>query len=104
MTMTDRSNPTRANSSDSSYSIMEFMKDFPDDATCLEWLWRTRYSEDGIHANCPRCDCQRVFRRYETKQQRQSWTCIAFGLPIHPTAGASLHKDATSSPALVYSM
>jgi transposase len=104
MTMTDRSNPTRANSSDSLYSIMEFMKDFPDDATCLEWLWRNRYSEDGIHANCPRCDCQREFRRYETKQRRQSWTCIACGLHIHPTAGTIYHKSSTSLQLWFYAM
>ena len=23
---------------------MDFMRDFPDDATCLDWLWRTRYA------------------------------------------------------------
>ena len=46
----DRNNPVRAKSSESQYSLMEFMRDFPDDATCLEWLWRTRYSEDGEHA------------------------------------------------------
>jgi transposase len=104
MAMTDRSNPTRANSSDSLYSIMEFMKDFPDDATCLEWLWRNRYSEDGIHANCPRCECRREFRRYETKQRRQSWTCIACGLHIHPTAGTIYHKSSTSLQLWFYAM
>src|SRR5919108_5296575 len=38
----DRNNPIRAASSDSPYSLMEFMKDYPDDATYLEHLWRTR--------------------------------------------------------------
>ena len=72
MAPTNRTNPQRARSSESQYSIMEFMRDFPDDAACLEWLWRTRFSEDGVHAQCPNCDDVRTFRKYETKQQRQS--------------------------------
>ena len=44
MAMTDRNKPKRAASSESQWSLMEFMRDFPDDAACLEWLWRARYS------------------------------------------------------------
>ena len=62
---------------------MEFMADFPDDATCLEWLWTTRYSPDGKHADCPKCELRREFKRYETSQQRQSWTCTACGFHQH---------------------
>jgi hypothetical protein len=46
----DRDNPIRADSSDSQYSLMEFVREFPDDAACLDWLWRNRYDEDGSHA------------------------------------------------------
>jgi hypothetical protein len=45
----DRHNPKRADFSESRYSLMEFMADFPDDATCLEWLWVTRHAPDGKH-------------------------------------------------------
>jgi transposase-like protein len=83
---------------------MEFMRDFPDDATCLEWLWRTRYSEDGEHAECPRCEQVRVFRRYQTGQQRQSWTCTACGHHLHPTAGTIFHKSSTSLHLWFYAM
>ncbi len=41
---------------ESRYSLMEFMRDFPDDATCLEWLWENRYAEDGTRAHCDKCD------------------------------------------------
>ena len=75
---------------------MEFMADFPDDATCLEWLWTTRYAPDGRHADCPKCELRREFKRYETSQQRQSWTCTACGLHLHPTAGTIFHKSSTS--------
>src|SRR5688572_23373870 len=100
----DRNNPKRAKSSDSQYSITEFNRDFPDDATCLEWLWRTRYSEDGTHATCPHCEQTRVFRKYGTKQQRQSWTCTGCGLHIHPTAGTIYHKSSTSLQLWFYAM
>jgi len=92
----DRTNPQRAKSSDSRYSLMEFMRDFPDDATCLEWLWRNRYSEDGEHAECPKCERTRSFKRYATKQRRQSWTCTACGHHIQPTAGTIFHNSSTS--------
>lgn len=92
----NRNEPRRAKSSTSDYSVTEFLRDYPDDAACLEHLWRTRYAADGEHAHCPRCDCRRVFKRYETKQQRQSWTCIGCGLHVHPTAGTIFHRSSTS--------
>ncbi len=92
----DRNNPKRAKSSDSRVSFMEFMDEFPDDRACLEHLWRTRYAEDGEHASCPKCRQVRSFKRYETAQQRQSWTCTACGHHIHPTAGTIFHKSSTS--------
>lgn len=92
----NRNNPRRANSSTSDYSVTEFLADFPDDAACLDYLWGTRQSADGEHAYCPKCDCERVFRRYATKQQRQSWTCTACGHHLHPTAGTIFHRSSTS--------
>jgi len=75
---------------------MEFMREYPDDASCLGYLWRTRYAEDGEHAECPKCEQVRSFKRYETAQRRQSWTCTACGHHIHPTAGTIFHKSSTS--------
>ena len=105
MAMTDRNNPKRAKSSDSAYSLMEFVKDFPDDAACLEWLWAVRYAtEDPDFGHCPKCEQVRRFARYETKQQRQSWTCTACGLHVHPTAGTIFHKSSTSLHLWFYAM
>jgi len=92
----NRHQPRRATSSESDYSVTEFLADFPDDAACLEHLWRMRYAPDGEHAHCPRCGCERVFKRYATKQQRQSWTCTGCGLHVHPTAGTIFHRSSTS--------
>src|SRR5919106_4867858 len=91
-----RHNPQRAKSSQSLYSLHEFLREFPDDETCLQWLWRERHAPDGEHAHCPKCDRERSFKRYATTQQRQSWTCTACGLNVHPTAGTIFEGSSTS--------
>src|SRR6476661_6022609 len=65
----NRREPKRAKSSTSDYSVTEFLAEFPDDAACLEHLWRTRHAPDGEHAHCPKCDAVKVFKRHATKQQ-----------------------------------
>jgi transposase len=100
----NRHQPHRANCLESAYSLMEFMREYPDDAACLEHLWRERYSEDGEHAECPKCGCERVFRKYATAQGRQSWTCNGCGLHVHPTAGTIFHKSSTSLHLWFYAM
>jgi len=83
---------------------MEFVREYPDDAACLDFLWRTRHSEDGEHAHCPKCEQERPFKRYETAQRRQSWTCTACGHHIHPTAGTIFHKSSTSLQLWFYAI
>ncbi|MCA9852450.1 MAG: IS1595 family transposase [Dehalococcoidia bacterium] len=100
----NRKNPVRAKSSESEYTLFEFMREYPDDDACLETLWRRRYSPDGEHAHCPRCDAERVFKRYETKQQRQSWSCTSCAHKLHPTAGTIFHKSSTSLHLWFYAM
>lgn len=89
----DRDNPIRAGSSESTYSLMEFVREFPDDAACLEWLWRNRYSEDGSHAFCPKCDRERKFHKV---RERPAWDCDSCGYHLHPLAGTIFHKSSTS--------
>jgi transposase-like protein len=100
----NRKNPIRARTSESQYTLMEFMREFPNDDACLEWLWRNRYSEDGTHADCPKCKQTREFARYSTSQQRQSWTCTACGHHLHPTADTIFHKSSTSLHLWFYAM
>jgi transposase len=90
--MSDRNNPTRGSASNSQYSFMEFMRDFPDDAACLDHLWRTRYAPDGHTAECPKCERERRFHRVKS---RPSYTCNTCGHHIHPTAGTIFHKSST---------
>lgn len=101
----NRKKPQRSRASDSQYTIQEFFADFPDDETCLVALWRLRYSTDGEHATCPKCDKETVFKRYaNTAQQRQDWTCTACGHHIHPTAGTIFHKSSTGLHLWFYAM
>lgn len=100
----DRRNPQRRKASESTYSLMEFVKEFPDDEACLEWLWRRRHSADGEHAHCPRCDKTRRFRRYEGRRERHVWTCTSCSFQLSPTAGTIFHKSSTSLHLWFYAM
>jgi len=100
----NRKAPKRSTASESQYSLVEFVKDFPDDETCLRWLWNTRYNLGDDTAHCERCGEVRTFRRYAAKQQRQDWTCTACGLHVHPTAGTIFHKSSTSLHLWFYAM
>jgi transposase len=100
----NRNQPKRASSSESSWSLMEFVRDFPDDAACLDWLWRTQYAPDGEHAECPKCGVVRVFRKYAIANRATAWTCTACGQHVHPTAGTIFHKSSTSLHLWFYAM
>lgn len=80
---------------------MEFLREFPNDAACLEWLWRERYSSDGHTAHCPKCDRERRFHRVK---DRPSYDCDTCGYHLHPTAGTIFHKSSTSLHLWFYAM
>jgi transposase len=89
----DRNAPKRASFSESSYSLMEFLKDYPDDATCLDFLWRERYASDGHIAHCPKCDKERKFHKVK---ERPAWDCDSCGYHLHPLVGTIFEKSSTS--------
>jgi transposase len=97
----DRNKPQRRKSSESDYSLMEFMRAYPDDAACLDRLWRDRFAPDGHHAQCPRCERQRKFHRTKT---RASYTCDSCGLHIHPQKGTIFERSSTSLHLWFYAM
>ncbi len=101
MSKVDRNKPIRSKASESTYSLMEFMREFPDDATCLDYLWRSRLSPDGEHADCPKCGRVRKFHKVAS---RPSWSCDSCGRHLHPTAGTIFHKSATSLHLWFYVM
>jgi len=90
----NRNNPKRAVTSESTYTVLDFIRDFPDDATCLDYLWRRHYAlADGERAHCPKCEEIRKFHRVAS---RPSYSCDSCGHHIHPTAGTIMHKSSTS--------
>jgi transposase len=105
MAQVDRDNPIRADSSSSDESLMEFMRRFPDDEACMEFLWRERFSEDGVHAHCPKCDQVTPFKAYETKQRRgKARTCTRCGTHMSILAGTIFEGSSTSLHLWFYAM
>src|SRR3954454_11727997 len=101
MAAKDRNAPIRHDSSDSDYSLVEFMREYPDDAACLDRLWRDRFAPDGHTADCPRCQRPRRFHRTKT---RASYTCDSCGLHVHPMKGTIFEKSTTSLQLWFYAM
>lgn len=97
----DRNKPTRGSFSESSYSLMEFMQDYPDDATCLDFLWRERYAPDGSHTECPKC---KQVRKFHKVKERPAWDCDSCGHHLHPLAGTIFEKSSTSLQLWFYAM
>src|SRR5438874_7895563 len=93
MSAVNRNQPKRAKSSESTYTFLDFKRDYPDDATCLDYLWRRRLSPDGQTADCPKCERSRRFHRVKS---RPSYSCDTCGWHLHPTAGTIFHKSSTS--------
>jgi transposase-like protein len=88
----DRNNSKRSATSEGGYSRADLERDFPDDATCLTWLWCQNHAPDGEHAHCPKCGVERKFHRVAS---RPSYSCDVCGHHIHPTAGTIFHKSST---------
>jgi transposase len=99
----DRNNPVRARAgaTDSRYSLMEFLREFPDDAACLDALWRERFASDGHHARCPKCERTRKFHRIKA---RPAYSCDTCGHSLYPLAGTIFHKSSTSLQLWFYAI
>jgi transposase len=89
----NRNQPKRGRASESSYSLVEFMRECPDDAACLDMLWRERYAPDGHRAACPKCKRTRKFHRIAS---RPAYSCDTCGHSLYPLAGTIFHKSSTS--------
>lgn len=72
------------------YTFKDFQQKFPDDATCLEWLFRKFYPEGTIF--CQICKKQTKHHRVVS---RPSYSCDYCGHHVHPTAGTIFHKSPT---------
>ena len=69
------------------YSIKNFRQDFPDDKTCLAFIFKNRYPK-GLA--CPKCDRT----SFVPVEGRRSYAC-ACGYQVYPTEGTIFHKSPT---------
>lgn len=97
----DRNDPRRSGSSESQCSLMEFLRECPDDTACLDILWRERFAADGHTALCPKCARKRRFHRVAS---RPAYSCDSCGHSTYPLAGTIFHKSSTSLQLWFYAM
>lgn len=90
MGKTNRRNPQRAASSESRYSLMEFEREFADDATCLEYLVGKLYP-DGIF-----CPTEGRVTRHHRLRNRPAYSCQFCGRHEYPLKGTIFQGSSTS--------
>lgn len=78
------------------YTLKNFQAEFPDDATCLEWLKDYRYPNGIFCTNCGRVT------KHHLMTTRRSYSCQECGHHVHPTAGTIFHKSDTSLTTWFY--
>jgi len=77
---------------------MEFERQFPDDAACLDYLMRALYPT-GVY--CPKC--QKVTKHYRNTK-RPSYSCEYCGRHEHPMVGTIFQDSPTSLKLWFYAM
>src|SRR5919201_1838297 len=90
MGKTNRNEPKRAASSESTYTVFEFEREFPDDAACLDFLVGKLYP-DGIW--CPKC--LKVTKHHRLKN-RPAYACQFCGHHEYPMKGTIFEGSSTS--------
>ncbi|MFZ0802208.1 MAG: IS1595 family transposase [Terriglobales bacterium] len=80
------------------YTLKDFQRQYPDDATCLEWLRNYLYP-DGIYCET----CEAVTKHHRVKS-RPSYSCDHCGHHVHPTADTIFHKSATPLTTWFYAI
>lgn len=80
----------RSPASDSRMSYTEFLRRFPDNDACLEYLKQKYYPEA---TPCPKCEKPSRFHRIKG---RSAYSCQFCGHHVYPTAGTIFHKSTTS--------
>ena len=81
------------------YTISNFREQFPDDAICLDWLFR-RLHPDGMPF-CDKCGKNTLHHRVTS---RPSYSCDYCGNHFHPTADTIFHKSSTPLTTWFYAI
>ncbi len=98
MSKVNRNHPIRTSASEGLYSLMEFEREYPDDAACLDILVNRLYP-NGIH--CPRC---RKITKHHRETNRPSYACQNCGHHEHPMRGTIFQDSATSLKLWFYAI
>jgi len=85
-----RESVARQGSSESEMTYTEFMKLFPDNDACVEYL-RQKFFPTA--SECPKCGKATKWHRIKS---RAAYSCQYCGPPLYPTAGTIFHKSTTS--------
>ena len=81
------------------YYVLEFMKQFPDDSTCLKHLFVTRFGKVS-EAACPKCGEIGKFKRLK---KLPAYTCNC-GHHIHPMKDTPFQRSTTPLQKWFYAM
>src|ERR1700710_807430 len=98
MSARSRDSVGRAASSDSTMSHIEFMRLFPDNESCLDYLKAKFYADDTA---CPKCGKASKFHRIKG---RSAYSCQFCGHHVYPTAGTIFHKSTVSLQLWFYAV
>lgn len=79
-------------------TVQQFFTLFPDDDTCLDHLFRTRFGEQVL---CPKC--HRISKFYRLASE-QAYSCPWCGHHVHPMVGTPFEKTHTSLQRWYYAM
>lgn len=90
MGKTNRNAPITARSSDARFTLDELDREFPDDATCLEYLVAKLYP-DGIHC----AKCAKVTKHHRVRS-RPAYACQFCGSHEYPMKGTIFEGSSTS--------
>lgn len=90
MSARKRDSAERSPASDSRMTYTEFMRRFPDNQACLDYL-RDRFYPEGTP--CPSCEKPSKFHPI---RGRSAYSCQWCGHHVYPTAGTIFHKTTTS--------
>jgi transposase len=80
----------RSSASDSRMTYTEFLRRFPDNDACLDYL-KERFYANGTA--CPKCGKASRFHRI---RGRSAYSCQYCAHHVYPTAGTIFHKSTTS--------
>ena len=79
------------------YTFTQFKQDFPNDDTCLDYIFNQKYGKTYQCTACHKTGFYRV-------KKRKCYACAWCGQQIHPTAGTIFHKSSTKLTNWFYAL